>query len=283
MSIREINRTRARVDTGARAMAPAVHAVLLRYAALLERKAMAAARRKRPIARSRVLRKADTLSKVERDLARVIEVYGLQQAEGAAKRVADAPLPETYLRELSRRSIFTAKRMLARTEQGVTESVNRVIVDGLAEDPPATVSDIAKRIREQFHGVGGGRAAEATESDVTVRTGTTKRLSTERGVTYWISSERAATIARTEVGEAEEAGKVAGYEALGAEELEWIARKWPQGRHQSMHGQRVKIGEKFKYPDGRTGSYPRSPDSPVGHRVNCHCTTKPVFKRKKKS
>lgn len=280
MSTAEIRRTRVRVDARARAMTPQIVALLQRHAQLVEARALAAARRKRAMAATKqLLRKADTPSKIEADLARLFEVYGLRQLRSSAERTAGkrVEVPRTYAARLAERSIFTARQVLARTTVEMTRSVNKVIADGLASDPPATEAEIAKRIREQFHGRGGGRVAEVKETDATVTTGRTKRLSVNNGTAWWVSSERARTIAQTEVGEAEEAGKVAGYEAVGASHMRWRSRQWPQGRHQSMDGQVVAIGEKFVYPDGSKGAYPRSPDSPVRHRVNCHCTTVPVF------
>jgi len=281
MTTAEVKRTQARVEKRANAMTPQVLAMLQRHAQLIEKRALAAAKRKRKLRSPKdLLRKADTLDKIERDLAKIIEVYGLRQLEDSMRRTAKTKVdvPERYTVQLAKQSIFTARRLLARTTKEMTRSVNQVIVDGLAEDPPATEGMIAKRIREQFHGRGGGRVADVKEADMTVTTGRTAMLSTDNGAAWWVSSERARTIAVTEVGEAEEAGKVAGYEAVGASHMKWRSRQWPQGRHQSMDGQTVAIGKKFKYPDGSTGSYPRSPDSPVGHRVNCHCTTVPVFK-----
>ena len=278
MSERELRAAASRIDARSRPLARDVLALLQRFAKLVEWRAIEAARRKATLPMPRVrLAKADTDDSLEAELARILRVYGSQQAGDAAKRVGADGVPDEFVQRLAKRAVYTAQQILARTNAEVTRSVNRVIVEGLAEDPPATVADIAKRIREQFHGAGAGAPGSVT--DRTVRTGRTERLSTDKGVLYWISSERAATIARTEIGEAEESGKVAGYEAIGAWGMEWLSRQWPQGRHQTMNGKKVRMGAKFQYPDGSTGSYPRSPDSPVKHRVNCQCTTKPIFKR----
>lgn len=280
MSERELQRTNRRIEARVRAMTPALLAIFRRWAQLFERRAMRAGRaRKRMRAR---IAKADTPNKIQKDLETLLRIYGVRQAQSAAKQVGATDIPKTHVQEIESRAVYTAKHLLVKMEKEATRSVNRVIVDSMNEDPPATVDQIARRIRWQFHGQTGGRAQNVRETDATVMTGQTKRLSVNNGVMYAISSERAATIAHTEIGEAEESGKVAGYEALGATHIEWISKQWPQGRHQSMNGQRVKIGKKFRYPDGARGSYPRSPDSPVGHRVNCACTTKPIFADGKK-
>jgi len=259
-------------------MAQEVLKILRRFALLSERRALAAVRARRKLTPpSRRLAKADTPESLADELARIIRVFGLQQAQSSAKRVGAEGVPDPYVQRLGRQSIFTAKRILAWTDEEITASVNRIIVEGMSETPPATVGDIAKRIREQYHGAGGA-VGSVGEIDRTVRTGRTTQYSVDSGTMYSISSERAAAIAQTEIGEAEESGKVAGYEAIGVWGMKWLSRQWSQGRHQSMNGQVVKLGTKFRYPDGARGSYPRSPDSPVGHRVNCQCTTVPVFK-----
>lgn len=134
----------------------------------------------------------------------------------------------------------------------VDESVQRVLLDALRESPSPSTSEIARRVRRDIKGL------------------------------PELSFERAHTIARTELGIAQNSGIVAGFKVSGIEEMEWLAFKfpiWPR-RHDKMDGKKSPVGVPFTMPDGAKMRYPLDPLGPVGHIVNCRCTLAPVRRRR---
>ncbi len=141
------------------------------------------------------------------------------------------------------------------TRRQVREAVQRIYAEAATEYPVPSTGTLARRIRTQI---------TTTEGD--------DRL-------FTFSSERAALIARTETVISENTGIVAGYEATGVEEIEWLSYR--DGRsgdrhHERMHGERVKLGETFVLPSGARLRWPGDPSGPIGEIANCRCTTRAV-------
>lgn len=98
------------------------------------------------------------------------------------------------------------------------------------------------------------------------------------------SPERAELIARTELGQAENAGIYAGYVETGVDEIEWLGYRdgrSGQRQHDRMVGVRVKVGEMFVLPSGVRLRHPGDMDAPIGETVNCRCTTRGHRARKR--
>lgn len=150
------------------------------------------------------------------------------------------------------------RNMQTETRRQVREAVQRIYAEAASEVPTPSTGTIARRIRTQL---------TTLEGDDRV---------------FTFSSERAALIARTETVISENTGIVAGYEATGVEEIEWLSYR--DGRsgdrhHERMHGKRVALGETFELPSGARLRWPGDPSGPIGEIANCRCTTRAVKPR----
>ena len=83
------------------------------------------------------------------------------------------------------------------------------------------------------------------------------------------NSARAATIAQTETGRAENSARYEQFEQGGVETIEWVASSDAVTRpsHAAAHGQVITVGERFT--NGLR--YPHDPDASAGEVVNCRC------------
>lgn len=229
-------------------------------------------------------------------------------------------LPPSFEADLIRRARHQANRIYHQTSEAATESVNNIVrsalravgeprsresaersvdreiaaarargqsvsdtererrIRQLTHPKTPSVGEVARRIRSQMHGQAGGSIEDVREQRTLP--GTSLRYQTDEGTLYALSSERAATIARTEIGRAQSIAQDAAYQAVGVWGYEWLSiRDGRSGRgHGLMHGQVVKRGQKFRFPDGNKCSYPRSPDCPKEHAINCRCDFKPLLK-----
>jgi hypothetical protein len=168
----------------------------------------------------------------------------------------------------------------ARTNKAASASVNRLLADAAKEEPRPSAGEVARRIRQQFHGAGAGRITG--QADLPTSAGALTRYSTEEGTQYAFSAERAALIARTELGKAANNGLAEGYAVAGVKEIEWIA--YSDGRsgdrhHERMDGKKRRMdGPLFKTPLGNECRWPHDPRLPVRDVANCRCTVAPVIK-----
>jgi hypothetical protein len=163
---------------------------------------------------------------------------------------------ERWVRETERR----AARVSASTRERVRESVRTILADADAEDVRPTVAEIAHRIRTQIH------AVEPAKDPAKDRV-------------YVFSAPHAELIARTELAQAENTGRMAGYEATGVEEIEWLA--YVDGRsgdrhHERMNHVRAALGSTFVLPSGARLRYPGDPVGPIAETANCRCTVRPA-------
>lgn len=138
----------------------------------------------------------------------------------------------------------------------VRDSVGEIVEQALREEPTPSIGEVARRIRTQVHGIG------------------------PEGMAIF-SSERAEIIARTEMAMAENAGIVAGYEAAGVEEIEWMAIPGDHGEraHDRLDGVRIRVGETFLTPLGNRLRWPADFDAPIADTINCRCTIRAVAPR----
>lgn len=189
------------------------------------------------------------------------------------------------------------QQIQSRQRRDVRNSVRDLIRGALAEIPQPSTGEIARRIRTQFHGQpgAGGRVTGVVREGTDKPPGllTTDRISTDvevsgkQGILYAFSSERAALIARTEVGMAVNTGTFEGYKLSGVTHLKWLPvtrdrrsgarRHWKMADHPA-----VAAGERFTLPDGVKMLYPHDPAAPIHHLANCRCTHRPVRVRKAK-
>lgn len=99
----------------------------------------------------------------------------------------------------------------------------------------------------------------------------------------FLNRKRARTVARTEIGKANQKGQLYGYESSGRS----AGKRWNDSqiydetpnavRHSHrIDGQVVALNEKFKLTDGERAEHPLDPALSVGNIVNCRCFMTPV-------
>jgi hypothetical protein len=195
---------------------------------------------------------------------------------------------EPRSRESAERSVDREIAAARARGQSVGDTERERRIRQLTHPRTPSVGEVARRIRSQMHGQAGGSIEDVREQRTIPGTSLRYRLDDERfpargqgRMLYALSSERAATIARTEIGRAQSIAQDAAYQAVGVWGYEWLAiRDGRSGRgHGLMHGQVVKRGQKFRFPDGNKCSYPRSMDCPKEHAINCRCDFKPLLKK----
>lgn len=214
-----------------------------------------------------------------RALRRLLLLFGLRTGQESANRAAgetivrgslfdDAlsgkPTQIKVFQEWIDGADVRAESIAAETRERIRDSVREIIAAGDARDPRATIDDITRRIATTVH---------ATEP----------ASGAEPAARYVFSFQRAETIARTELAQVENTGRVAGYQATGIEEMEWLAYtdgKSGDRHHERMKGVRVKVGEKFTMPSGKTLRYPGDPLGDISETANCRCTVKPVRRKR---
>lgn len=90
---------------------------------------------------------------------------------------------------------------------------------------------------------------------------------------YNISTNRARTIARTEIVGASNEGSAIAINRSGFKEKQWFTamdeRVRPQ--HQMMHGTVVRVGEAWVFPDGSSVRHPGDYKGPAHQVINCRC------------
>lgn len=275
--------TQRRIDAAAKPYAAAIAAWLRRFA-LAE---LAHAKRDPHgyVAGHRHIAKADTPEELLAQLERLMRMFGLRTAAGAANRTAGrVVVPGDLLTggydrvpnirwfwELQGQAVKRAHDLMESTRQAARESVRAVLRDAAREQVQPSAGEMARRISSAFLGPGEAareRRVHATEADRA----------------FAFSPERAALIARTESTINENTGIVAGYQALGVEEIEWLAYR--DGRsgdrhHERMHGERVKLGELFTLPSGARLRFPGDPSGPIGELANCRCTSRAVLPKRR--
>lgn len=153
-----------------------------------------------------------------------------------------------------------ADTIAADTREQIRESVRTIIAEGEAQPVKATVDQISRRIARTVHAV---EPADGGDKDKV----------------YVFSAEHAELIARTELAQVENTGRMAGYEATGVQQIEWLA--YTDGRsgdrhHERMKGQRIDVGGVFTTPLGNKLRYPADPLGPIRETARCRCTIKPV-------
>lgn len=90
---------------------------------------------------------------------------------------------------------------------------------------------------------------------------------------------RARTIARTEVGIANQTGQLEGFRQSGiVERKRWrTSRINTRDSHAATDGQTVELGQRFELGSGATAEHPLDPSLPASDIVNCRCFVVPVF------
>lgn len=205
----------------------------------------------------------------EGDLVRLLRMFGVARATDAAGEELGGLLRGDRRPALARvgelitdgqRWVDLAADILASTRTRLADAVRTIVTD--AQERGQTLGDLTRRLATEIVAAPARPEDEADDD--------------RRHVLSWA---RAETIARTETARAENAGRLAAYDATGVEELEWIA--YSDGRsgdrhHERLDGVRIRRGETWRTPLGNRLRYPGDPSAPVEDTANCRCTMRPV-------
>lgn len=289
------------VDARARSLELALRAWIKRFTEQEFRRLAAQAEGGRWPTTKAAIAKAAGDKELEEALARLIERFGLRQVSDGTAR-AGIPIKEGDLLrgavEGKEGKIVTVSRYLdalpLRIRQAfdsskiaVNENARRVVMRAASERPRPSTSELARRLRVAITG-GGFRTPDGKPATgphgmpLGFRPEPLHFTGSEDSTAYpyWM----AARIARTESVQAENTGIVAGIEALGFKEMEWLAitrdRRSGARRHWKMHKKRVKTGELFELPNGTKLRYPGDPLAPIRETINCRCTVRAVRSKK---
>ena len=160
----------------------------------------------------------------------------------------------------------SAKRAHEITEEHkdkVRESVREILADAEADPRKPSLNETIRRIARTVHAL-----PESGEPDA--------------DKVYAFGWERAAVIARTELAQVENTGKMAGYEATGVEYLEWLS--YSDGlsgdrHHERLNAQVRRRGETWTDGLGNALRYPADPLAHISSTINCRCTMRPARRR----
>ena len=311
-----INRVQTREirerEKRARAFEAALAAWLARYGRHQELRIRRAMERRGIRAGVEITKAKTTLGSLEDELRDLYMRFGLQQVEAGAKRwsanlgskfVATPELKARYARSVENK----VRLMFRRNKKMVRQSLQTIVIDALQEFPRPTINEVTRRIAIQFHGDPGQKqraAAQARQREILAIMDRERGEGRRRARPELMAALRAAqddeqdntlfgrararAIARTELGDADTAGALEGFEAVGVERASWLARS-NDGRsgkrmHYKMNDHKpipVKDlagsdrSKYFKLPSGARGRRPMDPMLPVGERVNCRCVLLP--------
>jgi len=210
-------------------------------------------------------------------LVRIMNLYGMREAADSANSAAGSVIipsklvsesafsPEHgsllgtggtkikwFWRAYENGVIRRAKDIRDDTKRRVNLKVNEMVQMALLEEPQPSVGALARRLTSQVF-----------EED------------------YVFGHERAAVIARTELGHAQNSGTFEGYKETGVKSIEWLAYNDDRSgkrKHNKLNGVVVAVGESFH--NKATGNYlryPGDPMAPILDTVNCRCTIAPVI------
>lgn len=177
--------------------------------------------------------------------------------------IADKPVKIKVIQRWVDGAERRATAIAASLRERIRASVKTVIADAEKEDKQVTIGELARRISRTVHATEpiGGRVD---------------------GRVYVFSAARAELIARTEMAQTENTGRIAGYEATGVDRIQWLAYrdgKSGERHHERMHGVQIALGEMFVMPSGRRLRYPGDPLGHISETANCRCTVRPVRAR----
>ena len=180
----------------------------------------------------------------DRELIDLLVRFGLRQIGDVGNRTASKyggewVISPTLVEDVIATKEILVQRLRSDLRDSVRESIRQIISQANREEPRPGPSEIARRIRTQFHGgLGGyqGALVDATEAGILpTQVDYLRRQRTP--ALYAFSPERAALIARTESLQNEATGIYEGMAISDVDEIEWISSNNSNhgDRHHSEH------------------------------------------------
>lgn len=258
----------AAVLSRSRALAAQIERLLRSYGrTIYDREIRALNRRYRDVS------KGINRPELEADLFRLLQRFGLAQMSDAGMRAAGAfEIQPQLLREMLAAKEIKVRLIIDETEHATRESLRQILIEAEGEVPRPTQVEVARRIARQWF----GPARKTTGDDPYAQ----ERM---------FSHERAATIARTELAQAENDGIVHGLMAAEVERVEWAAQpddgRSGKRKHFEMNEHPpimleavVKMDESgwFTLPSGLRAPYPMWSGLPAGEIISCRCFSRAV-------
>jgi len=246
--------------------------------------------------RSRLAKRLpDDLSDLERELAELIAKFGLAQAEAAgadaSRSAGGAWRVRPQLKEqLYQQAANKVVLLVQDTESMVRDSIRRIITDALTEVPRPSPREVGRRIARQWMGPASLRVparGSLEETRVTADWRRTQREIDAGGREHIFAFSRAQTIARTELGRADNQGIAEGFAVAGVEQVGWLpfANDGRSGKrqHWRMATQSITVeamqgkdsSKWFRLPNGERAPYPHYLGLSAFNVVNCRCTLVP--------
>jgi hypothetical protein len=303
----QLDRINREVDARAKGMAQALNRILLLWA---EREVRDAVRNLgsqfRKIRQDVYVSKAAiSRAQLERQLMALFRQFGLRQFNEAGKLGAKqaggtwAITPE--LAASYNDTIESKVKLLIRdTEAEVKRRIQRIVSDSLREDIRPSQAEVGRRIARSFMGPPTGTSAAAisrqeawpgrgTPEERRVTADWARSHLGERDREYIFDFQRAKTIARNEIANAENAGIAEGYAVAGVEWVEWLAytndgrsgkrEHWKMNKHKPItvaDMQGTDRSKWFRLPSGERTPRPKWHGLSAGESISCRCVLVPA-------
>ena len=217
----------------------------------------------------RIIRKADEDEWDEEEILRVLQLYGVRQIADSGREVAGL---EWYLAPTVRDTYLLEKRVLIQRlsstlEKEMQKAVGTALGTWFINEPNLTINQISERLRKWL----------------TVSSAETTPLALKplgKKFTSYGLGARARMIARTEINQARNRGRLEAGKIIGTQYWIWIAETdglSGDRQHEALDGQVRRTGEAFVNPaTGAVLEYPGDAGAEASEIINCRCTIRAI-------
>jgi len=264
----ESRRHRRVVTSRAKAMAGALESYLKAEAKKHIRKIIQELRSEGPRALMRV-RKASGDDWDDEKLLKIIMLYGVRQIVDSGREIAGSKwlltpaMRDTYLFEKE----ILLQRIPKNLRKEMRHSVGRALGTWYADEPELSIGQVSHRLRNWLTVPSAAKTPYAL-----------KPLG-KRFTAFGLAA-RARMIARTEINQARNRGRVEAGKILGTQYWMWIAETdglSGDREHDALDGQIRPTGQAFENPaTGETLEYPGDPGADASEIINCRCSIRPL-------
>ena len=264
----ESRRHRRVVTSRAKAMAGALESYLKAEAKKHIRKIIQELRSEGPRALMRV-RKASGDDWDDEKLLKIIMLYGVRQIVDSGREIAGSKwlltpaMRDTYLFEKE----ILLQRIPKNLRKEMRHSVGRALGTWYADEPELSIGQVSHRLRNWLTVPSAAKTPYAL-----------KPLG-KRFTAFGLAA-RARMIARTEINQARNRGRVEAGKILGTQYWMWVSETdglSGDRQHDALDGQIRPEGEAFVNPaTGESLEYPGDPGADASEIINCRCSVRPL-------